>query len=286
MQQRDVRKTIAARPTTDGAGVKIKRLTGFSENLKMDPFLMLDEIRSEDKDDFVAGFPPHPHRGFETITYMRKGGFSHKDSMGNSGAISSGGAQWMRAGSGVIHSEMPAAGADAMHGFQFWLNLPAAEKMQPPWYRDVQAKDVAEIRHGGALIRIIAGKLSVAGAEVDGAVTGGTTAAMLADISLEAGSSVAVGYDDILASQFYVYQGAVKVGGAMVSRGELAYLGTGENLQLAASEDAGLLLFGGIPIKEPVAHHGPFVMNTPAEIEQALRDYRDGTLVRDPVSFD
>ena len=123
MQSREITKTISARATTDGAGVKIMRLTGFSENLTMDPFLMLDEIRSDDKDDFIAGFPPHPHRGFETVTYMREGSFSHKDSMDNSGTISTGGAQWMKAGSGVIHSEMPAAGANSMHGFQFWLNL-------------------------------------------------------------------------------------------------------------------------------------------------------------------
>ncbi len=284
MQSREIRKTIAARATTDGAGVKIMRLTGFSENLVMDPFLMLDEIRSDDKDEFIAGFPPHPHRGFETITYMREGGFSHRDSMGNSGAITSGGAQWMKAGSGVIHSEMPTAGANAMHGFQFWLNLPAAEKMQRPEYRDIQGNEVVKVQHGDAHIRIIAGTLVLAGKQVDGVVTGGTTRALLADISLAANGSVTVEYDISLTSQFYVYQGSVRVAGQTVSQGHMAYLSEGEQLELNAGESAGLLLFGGIPINEPVAHYGPYVMNTEAEIEQAIRDYQEGTLVRDPVA--
>ena len=283
MQSRKIRKTIAARATTDGAGVKIMRLTGYSENLIMDPFLMLDEIRSDDKDDFIAGFPPHPHRGFETVTYMREGGFSHKDSMGNSGSITTGGAQWMKAGSGVIHSEMPTAGANAMHGFQLWLNLPAAEKMDPPQYRDIQADEVVEVKHGDALIRIIAGTFGFSGRPVDGVVTGGTTRALLADISLPAGGSVTVEYDTSLVSQFYLYQGSVTVGRQTVTQGHLAYLTEGEELELSAQQDAGLLLFGGMPINEPVAHYGPYVMNTQEEIEQALRDYRDGTLVRDQV---
>ena len=284
MQSRNVTKTIAARSTTDGAGVKIKRLTGYSENLVMDPFLMLDEIRSDDKDDFIAGFPPHPHRGFETVTYMRDGEFSHKDSMGNSGTISTGGAQWMKAGSGVIHSEMPKAGANAMHGFQFWLNLPAAEKMTQPEYRDIQGDEVVEVNHDGALIRLIAGHLGLGGEQVAGVVTGKTTQALLADVSLPAGGSVTVEYDTNLASQFYVYQGTVSVDGKTVPQGDLAYLSEGQQLELVSEEGAGLLLFGGKPINEPVAHYGPYVMNTREELEQAVLDYQEGNLVRDQVA--
>jgi len=284
MQSREVRKTISARATTDGAGVKIMRLTGFSENLVMDPFLMLDEIRSDDKNDFIAGFPPHPHRGFETVTYMREGSFSHKDSMGNSGTISTGGAQWMKAGSGVIHSEMPAAGDNAMHGFQFWLNLPAAEKMTQPAYRDIQGDEVVEINHGDAQIRLIAGHLGVAGEQLEGVVTGGTTKALLADVSLPAGDSMTVTFDAMLTSQFYVYEGSVTVAGQTVSKGELAYLSPGDTLELSAGEDSGLLLFGGKPINEPVVHYGPYVMNTKEEIDQAVLDYHKGELVRDAVA--
>lgn len=279
MRSREIRKTISARATSDGAGVKIMRLTGFSESLRMDPFLMLDEIRSDDKDDFIAGFPAHPHRGFETITYMREGGFSHRDSMGNSGQITSGGAQWMKAASGVIHSEMPVAGANSMHGFQFWLNLPAAEKMDQPEYRDIQGDEVVEVSHGDALIRLIAGSLGLGGRQVDGVITGGTTRALLVDINLPTGGSVSVEYDSELHSQFYVYKGSVTVAGQKVPRDQLAYLGDGERLDLTAGEEAGLLLFGGKPINEPVAHHGPFVMNTQEELEQAMRDYQEGRLV-------
>lgn len=285
MQSREIRQIIAARPATDGAGVKIMRLTGYAENLKMDPFLMLDEIRSDHKDDFIAGFPPHPHRGFETITYMREGQFSHKDSMGNSGSISSGGAQWMKAGSGVIHSEMPGAGAERMHGFQFWLNLPAAEKMQRPEYRDIQGDEVVIIEMGDSRVRLVAGTLEVDGTGVDGVITGKTTRPLFADVELAAGNSATLGFEAALNTQFYVYKGNVTVAGKMVSRGQLAYLTGGDQLEVSANEDSGLLLFGGVPINEPVAHYGPYVMNTQAELEQAIFDYQHGTLVRDAVSL-
>lgn len=280
MPQRKVENIVHARPATDGAGVKINRMAGFSERLGMDPFLMLDEIRSDSKDDFIAGFPPHPHRGFETVTYMREGGFSHKDSMGNSGTISTGGAQWMTAGSGVIHSEMPIADADRMHGFQFWLNLPSGEKMQAPAYRDIQGDEVVAHDHQGSHIRLIAGSLGAGEAELDGVVTGKTTRALIADVTLSAGGGASLRPGADLKIQFYVYQGSVRVGNDDVKAGQLAFLTTGDELTLSADADSGLLLFGGRPIEEPVAHHGPFVMNTPEEIEQAIMDYRDGTLVR------
>ena len=285
MQSREIRQIITARATTDGAGVKIMRLTGFAESLKMDPFLMLDEIRSDDKDDFIAGFPPHPHRGFETITYMREGHFSHRDSMGNSGSINSGGAQWMKAGSGVIHSEMPAASAERMHGFQFWLNLPAAEKMHHPEYRDIQGDEVVVIENDDARVRLVAGTLECDGSATDGVITGKTTRPLFADVEMAAGKNATFGFEAALNAQFYVYKGSVTVADKTVSQGQLAYLTEGDLLEFSASENSGLLLFGGVPINEPVAHYGPFVMNTKEELEEAMREYQQGTLVRDPVAL-
>lgn len=282
MQLRNITGITVARPTSDGAGVKINRLAGFGGRLNMDPFLMLDEIRSDNEDEYRAGFPPHPHRGFETVTYMRAGGFSHRDSMGNEGSINTGGAQWMTAGSGVIHSEMPVPGdGSLMHGFQFWLNLPAAEKMNPPAYRDIQGGEVVEFQQDDAQVRLLAGVL----AGQEGLVTGKTTRALLADINLPAGGVVELGYDTELASQFYVYQGSVRVGETRVESGQLASLDEGDKLKLTAGEPAGLLLFGGLPLNEPVAHHGPFVMNTAAQIEQAISDYQQGKLVKQPVKI-
>lgn len=287
MQLRNIVNIARAQATSDGAGVKIQRLAGFGRHLNMDPFLMLDEIRSENKDDYIAGFPPHPHRGFETVTYMRAGGFSHKDSMGNEGSIEAGGAQWMTAASGVIHSEMPKSGGDSdddnvsgMHGFQFWLNLSASEKMGRPEYRDIQAGEIVSFQQDDAQIRLIAGELDKDGTVIVGAVTGKTTRALLADVMLPAGGITTMTYADDLSSQFYVYQGSIRVGNKRVSRGELAQLDKGSSLQITAEKDSGLLLFGGLPLNEPVAHHGPFVMNTTKEIDQAIRDYQAGTLVQ------
>ncbi len=279
MRPREVKKAVSSRPATDGAGVKINRLTGFARGLLMDPFLMLDEIRSDTKDDFVAGFPPHPHRGFETVTYMREGGFSHEDSMGNSGTITRGGAQWMTAGSGVIHSEMPTVDADRIHGFQFWLNLPAREKMRSPKYRDIQVDEIPVLSHEDAEIRLIAGSVTIDGEALRGPVNGKATRPLIADVTLSSGGTFSIAYPSSLVTQFYVYEGVVSVAGTEVRASKLAYLDEGDLVVLKAGEDSGLLLFGGQPINEPVAHYGPFVMTTQEEIEQAMQDYRDGTLV-------
>lgn len=280
MKPLEVTRTAIARPATDGAGVKINRMVGFTGENRMDPFLMLDEIRSDSRDDFIAGFPPHPHRGFETVTYMKEGAFSHEDSMGNKGSINSGGAQWMTAGSGVIHSEMPMAGADRMHGFQFWLNLPAGEKMQRPVYRDIQGDEIPQFDPEDARIRLIAGNLGVGDVERSGVVTGKTTRALIADVTLPGGGSTALRIDPELSIQFYVYEGSVKVGDATLPAGTLAYLGDGEVLHLSSDGASGLLLFGGRAIDEPVVHHGPFVMNTEEQIRQAVADYQGGSLVQ------
>lgn len=280
MHKREATSIVDARPATDGAGVKINRVAGFDPHLSMDPFLMIDEIHSDRREEFEAGFPPHPHRGFETVTYMREGGFSHTDSMGNTGAITTGGAQWMTAGSGVIHSEMPGPDADRIHGFQLWLNLPASEKMQAPAYRDIQGDEVVTRQSDGVTLRLIAGELHLDDAAVTGVVTGKTTRALLADIHASENASVSLGIDEALKLQCYVYAGAAGVAGRAVHRGQLVYVGDGDTLAISLEAGSGLLLFGGVPINEPVAHHGPFVMNTPDEIAEAMRDFRDGTLVR------
>jgi len=251
MRLPEIIKIQDARPATDGAGVKINRMSGFDPERSMDPFLMLDEIRSERREEFVAGFPPHPHRGFETVTYMLEGGFSHTDSMGNTGTINDGGAQWMTAGSGVIHSEMPGPDAERIHGFQFWLNLPAAEKMQPPAYRDIQSHEVVTHAARAASVRLIAGSLTVDGAAVTGAVTGKSTRPLIADVKLKAQAALSTSAD--LSLLFYVYQGAVVAGGQSVTAGQLAYLGDGERIELSSDGESGLLLFGGRPLDEHLA---------------------------------
>lgn len=280
MAMRQVTRVVDAQPSSDGAGVKINRLSGFEPARSMDPFLMLDEIHSDRREEFEAGFPPHPHRGFETVTYMREGGFSHTDSMGNTGTITTGGAQWMTAGSGVIHSEMPGPDADRIHGFQFWLNLPSNEKMQQPSYRDIQGEEVVSGVFGDVTVRLIAGSLKIDGSPMTGVVTGKSTSAIIADIGASADASIVLEPDGNLRMQLYVYQGEASVGKQLVRRGQLAYLGEGDGLELSLKSGSGLLLFGGRPINEPVAHYGPFVMNTSDEIMQALRDFQEGTLVR------
>ncbi|MGD9264420.1 MAG: pirin family protein [Lysobacterales bacterium] len=286
MQLRKITNIVNAMPTSDGAGVKISRLAGFGSRFNMDPFLMLDEIRSDNEEEYKAGFPPHPHRGFETVTYMLAGGFSHQDSMGNTGSIDTGGAQWMTAASGVIHSEMPKPGSDSrMHGFQFWLNLPAAEKMGQPAYRDIAREQMTFFRQGDAQVRLIAGEMNHDGGAVQGVVTGKTTRALMADVVLPANGSTMLTYATELSSQFYVYQGEVRVGDRLVKRGQLATLGEGDTLEISTNEESGFLLFGGLALKEPVAHYGPFVMNTQAEIDEAVADYREGRLVRNPVAL-
>ena len=284
MQPRKVTDIVSARPTSDGAGVKISRLAGFGSRFNMDPFLMLDEIRSDNEEEYKAGFPPHPHRGFETVTYMLAGGFSHQDSMGNSGSISAGGAQWMTAASGVIHSEMPNPGSDSkMHGFQFWLNLPAVQKMGQPAYRDIAREEITSFRQGDAQVHLVAGEMEHDGGTVHGAVTGKATRALLADVSLPENGCATLAYAKELSSQFYVYRGEVRVGDRLVKRGQMATLSPGDVVELKAAAQSGLLLFGGLPLNEPVAHYGPFVMNTQAEIDQAVKDYQAGTLVRNPA---
>lgn len=283
MALRSLKQIIPALDTSDGAGVRIKRSLGQRQTVRMDPFLMLDEFGSDQPQDYIAGFPDHPHRGFETVTYMIEGHMLHEDHLGNRGNLRNGGVQWMTAGRGIIHSEMLQQESGVMRGFQLWLNLPAAEKMKPAGYQDIQPEDIPVFSQGGASVKLIAGELTVSGARVVGAVTGGSTQPIYADIHLEPNARVALPVSDQLNAMLYLYEGSARlVTGderTALTRSAANVLGDGDEVVVAAEEaGARLLLIAGRPIGEPVVQYGPFVMNTRAEIEQALRDYQTGQL--------
>ena len=273
---RQLQEVRRAQPSMDGAGVAIQRVAGFGHPA-MDPVLMIDELRSEHRADFAAGFPPHPHRGMQTLTYMKHGGIIHEDSQGNRGEIRSGGAQYMSAGRGIIHSEMPTQDSQGLHGFQLWFNLPAAEKMGAPRYRDLPVSELAHAQGTGFAVTAVSGEWHIATASLRGPLDELAPQAALADLRIEAGATVqvATGVDESVMA--YVYDGSVASGGALRGSRQLLVFGAGKALELAAGDDgAGLLLLRGRPIGEPVVHYGPFVMNTQGEIEQAIRDYQAG----------
>ncbi len=271
MKPREVLQRVRAAATSDGAGVKINRV--MVDPKLMDPFVMIDEINSGDRGDFAAGFPSHPHRGFETITYMRQGGFAHRDSMGNEGKIGGGGVQWMTAGRGVIHSEMPLPEAQHLHGFQLWLNLPAAEKMRAPAYRDIATDEIPEVAFEHGKIRVIAGTINNA----LGPIRDRQTSPILIDVQLSAGH-LAVPVPPQANLWLYVYEGELMVQDDVIATGQAAHLSDGDCVDLRSERNAGALLLGGQALQEPVVQHGPFVMNTHEQIQQAMRDYRDGRL--------
>ncbi len=274
---RDVERLVTGQPTSDGAGVKLTRVLTQDLQHRLDPFLMLDAFGSDRPGDYIAGFPDHPHRGFETVTYMLAGRMRHRDSAGNEGLLQSGGVQWMTAGRGVIHSELPEQSDGLMEGFQLWLNLPAKDKMTAPWYRDLQSTEVPEWQDAGVTARIIAGVSH----GVKGAVQREGTAALYLDIHLAADAA----FEQALPSEHnafvYVYRGAVAIGAQAVPQQRMAILANrGDGVRVkAASGGARLLLIAGKPLKEPIAQYGPFVMNTQQEIVQAFDDYRAGRLV-------
>jgi quercetin 2,3-dioxygenase len=280
MNPRRVRQRILGQPASDGAGVKILRITGRDPH-DLDPFLMLDEIRSDRRDEFVAGFPAHPHRGIETLTVMLEGGFEHQDHMGHRAAIRPGGAQWMSAGRGVIHSEMPLPGEGRIHGFQLWINLPAADKLREPDYAQAEAGDLPErlLQHGR--LRLIAGRYG------DDVSPIGRTAreATILHLELAAGGSFHWAPPDGHRALVRPFRGNARLatsGGTeeILQNGELAVLeGDGEIAITADEHGAGMLLLSGQPLGEPIVQYGPFVMNTSEQIRQAIRDYQSGALV-------
>ncbi|UJF21650.1 pirin family protein [Shewanella sp. OMA3-2] len=274
-----------ARPAMDGDGVNIKRVADFGKQ-SFDPYLMLDELKSDDKQDFIGGFPPHPHRGIETFTYIMKGGFEHRDHMGNVKAIRAGDVQWMSTGSGVIHSEMPSADAnEGLHGFQIWLNMPAKDKMRPAIYRDTTVNPNPSLLNGkGAKLIALAGTWqfadvpnSITNTHIEGLAGSGA----IADMIIEPNSSANILLNQYGAVNVYIYQGLlnVKVDGDNVVFGEGTMLKL--NPQILAQFNAGdsglgCLILAGNPINEQIVHMGPFVMNTQAEINQAVEDYQQG----------
>lgn len=263
-------------PSQDGDGVRIQRIHDFGGGL--DPFLMLDELGSDRPDDYIGGFPPHPHRGIQTLTYVIHGGLTHEDHLGHSSTIRAGDAQWMHTGRGIIHSEMPLTDSQGLHGFQLWLNLPARDKLSPATYRDVRAAEMPRLAGKGAELIALGGRWQgTAGEHVDGPLNALAGDGAVAHVRLEPGGEMTL-ETDAPTLLVYVFGGDLTVGGTTVPRGQLARLGGGEQLVLGSAAGGQALLLAGQPHREPIAHYGPFVMNEHTELEQALRDYRDGTL--------
>ena len=277
-RSRTVERLVQGQATSDGAGVKLTRVLTQDLQQRLDPFLMLDAFGSDKADDYIAGFPDHPHRGFETVTYMIAGRMLHRDSAGHEGLLQNGGVQWMTAGRGVIHSEIPQQEAGLMEGFQLWLNLHSSEKMNPPWYRDFQAADLPHTVTGnGVAVTVIAG----ASQGLQSAVQRPHTEPLYLDLHLPAGSRfeqpLPPGHNAFL----YVYRGEVSVAGRSVPLQRMALLANSpdaDGVVVEAAGEARLLLIAGKPLREPIVQYGPFVMNTVQEIHQALSDFRNGQL--------
>jgi quercetin 2,3-dioxygenase len=281
MSDRGLKEVVTPTATSDGAGVKLRRSIATQTLDHLDPFFLFDHFGSENKDDYIAGFPMHPHRGIETITYMLDGSVAHKDSLGNSGVIGPGDVQWMTAGSGILHEEMPRVGPRRLDGFQVWVNLPARLKMTRPRYQDVPSASIPEVvRPDGARVRVVAGEVD----GVAGAVREIFADPSFLDVTLPAG----VGFEQPVprghTALLYVFQGAASVGkaaGAAVTATHLAILGDGELVRArAGSAGARFLLLSARPLDEPYARWGPFVMSTQAEVAQALQELRDGTFIK------
>ena len=259
-------------PAQDGAGVKLTRVINQPGLRHQDPFLMLDEFRSDNPDDYIAGFPPHPHRGFCTLTYMLAGTMEHKDSVGNTGEVEAGGVQWMKAAKGIIHAEMPKQVEGLMWGFQLWVNLPASEKMSDPEWFDFPSVKIPEVQAGNTTLRLIAGNY----AQETGPVSLPGRDFFMADVKLS-------GEFELKSQQqekrlAYVYEGELELNGEAVSRGELLQLDSSTDLALKSDAGAGVIVLAAKPINEPIAQYGPFVMNTSEELDTAIKDYQSGTL--------
>jgi len=273
---RGVERLVGGQSVMDGAGVRINRVLTQPLQRRLDPFLMLDAFGSDKAGDYIAGFPEHPHRGFETVTYMLTGRMRHRDSAGHEGLVTNGGVQWMTAGRGVVHSEMPEQNEGLMEGFQLWLNLPAKDKMSAPWYRDIPTEDVPRFTlDDGGTVQVIAGSSH----GVAGAVQRDVTQPLYLDIDLPAGATfeqpLPAGHNAFL----YVFRGEVVVEGKAVPQARMAILDNAQaadGVRIKATAPARLLLIAGRPLNEPIAQYGPFVMNTQAEIFQAVEDFRNG----------
>ena len=275
---RSVEQLVTGQATSDGAGVKLNRVLTQNLQHRLDPFLMLDAFGSDKPDDYIAGFPDHPHRGFETITYMIAGRMLHRDSAGHEGLLQNGGVQWMTAGRGVIHSEIPQQEEGVMEGFQLWLNLHSSEKMNPPWYRDFQNAQLPQLQTPeGVAVTVIAG----ASHGVQGAVTREITQPLYLDVHMPQGARFAQVLPADHNAFVYVYRGEVRIQGQAVPVQRMAILANtaqADGVVIEASTEAKLILVAGRPLQEPIVQYGPFVMNSRQEIEQAMSDFRSGRL--------
>jgi len=276
LQPRSIERLVEGIATSDGAGVKLTRVLTGKLQRRLDPFLMLDAFGSDDPDDYIAGFPDHPHRGFETVTYMLSGLMRHRDSAGHEGLLGNGAVQWMTAGRGVIHSEIPEQEDGVMEGFQLWLNLPARNKMDEPWYKDFPSEVIPEyVTAENVTVRVIAGNSN----GVSGVVSREYTEPLYIDIHLPAGATFATALPDTHNAFIYVYRGAVTVGDTKVESQRMGILSNAagaDGVTLKTTEDARLILVAGKPLNEPIVQYGPFVMNTQQEIHQAIDDYNSG----------
>lgn len=271
-------RAIRGHATADGDGVKLTRVIGGGALPELDPFLLLDEFGTDRAEDYIGGFPSHPHRGFETVTYMLDGRMRHKDNHGNEGLLTPGGVQWMTAGRGVIHSELPEQQEGRMEGFQLWLNLPGRDKMRDPWYRDIPAAEIPLVESPGVQVRLIAGERH----GVAGAMQRDVTQPLYLDVQLAPGADFEQALPDTHNAFLYVYRGGVRFdSGCLVGSGRMAILANtpgSDGLRFTAAEEgARLILVAGQPLNEPIAQYGPFVMNTEGELLQAVRDFQAGT---------
>lgn len=277
-QQRKIQWQINPTPVSDGAGVKLNRLIATPKLDYLDPFLLLDHFGSDKPNDYMAGFPEHPHRGIETVTYMLKGKVTHKDTMGNEGTIGAGDIQWMTAGGGLMHEEMPVAGEEGLSGFQLWVNLPKELKMSKPRYQEIKGADIPVYDKNGAKVKVIAGKVG----DVDGAVTEIYAEPNYLDVTLEANAEfehpITLGHNAFV----YIFEGSADLDSSenFVEKAKLIVLTDGDFVKIKAGENgARFLLVSGKPLNEPVARYGPFVMNTKDELYQAVEDLQNGTFV-------
>jgi len=277
MSNRSVEKLVHARAVTEGAGVTAHRTIGTPALPNLDPFLMLDHFGSDNPDEYIAGFPEHPHRGFITFTYMLDGHMLHQDSMGNKGDLKSGGAQWMKAASGVIHSEMPQQSAGLMRGFQLWINLPASEKMSDPAYQEFSPKVIPVYSDDGVTVKVLTGRYN----DLTGPIEDPHTDVQYLDVTLDGARTFTHTLDSNRQAFVYVFEGEATLEDYGLPKHTLAVLGAGDTVRISASGGgARFILVSGRPIGEPIEQYGPFVMNSQAEIQQAMADYRDGRLVQ------
>lgn len=274
-----IKKILEPVPATDGAGVKLKRAIGTPELDYLDPFLMLDEFGSDNAEDYIAGFPPHPHRGIETVTYMLKGEFEHQDSTGAKGNMTSGDVQWMKTGRGIIHSEMPAMSEGKLQGFQLWINMPAELKKNKPEYIYIDSKQMQTYKDIDKKITIIAGKFK----DVEGPVSKHNVEPIYFDVELKEGKEFNFELSSTHNSFIYLFEGSIKIGDqahASIQNSKIIILNKENNLKVLGLKNSKFLLISGKPIGEPIVRGGPFVMNTQAEIKEAIQDFHNGTFAK------